>query len=43
MRNGRFKDINIERILGWKEANITIYIKSMKIEISGACLKSYKI
>ena len=45
VKKGHFDDINIERILGWEAVlvNITIFIKSAKIEISGAYLKSYKI
>lgn len=45
MRNGCFKETNIERILGWlvKLVNITVYVKSVKIEMSGAYLKSHKI
>lgn len=49
MKKGHFGDINIEGILGWEAVlvNITIFIKSAKIEISaylnGAYLKSYKI
>lgn len=45
MRNGCFNEINIERIFGWlvKLVNIIVYVKSVKIEMSGVYLKSYKI
>lgn len=44
MKKGHFDDINIEGILGWEAVlvNITIFIKSAKIEIRGAYLKNYK-